>query len=250
MDGYVDIHAHVLPGVDDGPDDLEQSLELLRAAADAGIGTIAATPHLRADFPGVDVNALADACHSLQIQAEREGIPLRVVSGAELSVAWALTANDRALALASYGQHGRDLLIETPIAPPAGLASALGELRAKRYRITLAHPERSGVLQRNPEPLRELVDDGVLVQVDAASLLDGGEPRVRRFARALLSEGLVHALASDGHRGEGARSVTRLAEAIAVATELVGPGRAQWLATAGPEAIVAGNELPEPPAII
>ena len=143
MSGYVDIHAHVLPGIDDGPRDLEGTLALARAAAAAGTATIAATPHLRPDFPDVDVHELAERCDDVRAAIARDGIPVTVVSGAEASLVWALEAGEEELRLASYGQLGRDLLIETPSGSTSGLDALLYQLRAKGFRVTLAHPERS-----------------------------------------------------------------------------------------------------------
>lgn len=145
--GYVDIHTHVLPGIDDGPASLEECLAMARAAADCGTATIAASPHLRADFPDVHVHELADRCQALREAIERDGI-LRLVSGAEVSVGWAAEATNERLALASYGQRGTDLLIETPTIKLVGIDRFLYTLQAKGYRVTLAHPERSLEFQR------------------------------------------------------------------------------------------------------
>ena len=146
--GYVDIHTHVLPGIDDGPASLEECLAMARAAADCGTATIAASPHLRADFPDLHVHELADRCQALREAIERDGIPIRLVSGAEVSVGWAAEATNERLALASYGQRGTDLLIETPTIKLVGIDRFLYTLQAKGYRVTLAHPERSLEFQR------------------------------------------------------------------------------------------------------
>lgn len=123
-------------------------------------------------------------------------------------------------------------------------------LRARGYRVTLAHPERNGDFQRDDSPLRALVDQGVFVQVNADSLLGAASgSRTRRLGRHLCTEGLVHALASGGHRPGHWRPVTQLAEGAAAATDLFGPERTHWMAQAAPAAIIEGGELPEAPAI-
>jgi protein-tyrosine phosphatase len=250
VDGYVDIHAHVLPGIDDGPADLDESLAMAQAAADSGIATIVSTPHLRSDFPDVHVDELAERCAALRESFERDGISLALVSGAEVSLTWAIEASDEQLKLASYGQRGTDLLIEAPFVKVVIFARAIHGLQTKGYRVTLGHPERSPQFQHDPAPLRELVAQDVLLQLNADSVLGPGGRDARRLARELLSDGLAHAIASDGHRGSSWRPVTRLAEAIQAATELVGPERAQWLAQGVPAAIVAGAELPDAPMIV
>ena len=109
----IDLHAHVLPGIDDGPADVEGSLALLHAAALAGTRVIAATPHLRRDFPRVRPEDIAASCATMQ-----ERIPadwdLQIVSGGEVDLGWAMRATDEQLRMASYGGRGTDLLVETP----------------------------------------------------------------------------------------------------------------------------------------
>jgi protein-tyrosine phosphatase len=246
--GYVDLHAHVLPGIDDGPADTHGSLAMLHAAAAAGIGTIAVTPHLRSDFPDVRVTEIAGRTQQLRQAGEMAGIDIRIVSGAEVSLLWALEASDEQLALATYAQRGIDLLIETPTLSVIGLESLLYRLRAKGLRVTLAHPERSVDFQRHPDRLVELVRQGVLLQVNAETLLKGGRRSdAQRLGRHLCLEGLAHALASDGHRASAWRPVTCLADAVGVAATLVGPDRTHWMTQTAPAAIIAGADLPDPP---
>jgi protein-tyrosine phosphatase len=251
MSGYVDIHAHVLPGIDDGPAELEGALEMLRAAAVSGTSTIVATPHIRGDFPDVQVSELAGRCQELRERIAGERLGIELVSGAEVSLVWAVDASDEELKLVTYGQRGTDVLIETPLTTTAGLDTLLYELRVRGLRVTLAHPERSREFQRDPSPLSDLAARGILLQVNADSLL--GNPRrsaTAKLGAALCRDGLAHALASDGHRAQAWRPVSRLPEAVRAASELVGPERAQWLASDAPAAIVAGRELPEPPPVV
>jgi protein-tyrosine phosphatase len=186
----------------------------------------AATPHLRSDFPDVHASELADRCQGVRGAVEREQIPIALVSGTEVSVVWAADATDEQLTLASYGQRGTDLLIERPTTRLVGLDRFIDQLRTKGYRVTLGHPERSLDFQRNHTSLRELVSQGVLLQVNADSLVGVGGGRIRRLARHLVSEGLGHAIPSDGQRGTAWRPVTRLADAVEAAREVVGPERA------------------------
>lgn len=250
ISGYIDIHAHLLPGIDDGPADLEQSLAMARAAVESGISTIAATPHLNPAFPDVRVDEIATRCAQLREALEREQISLELVPAAEVSLTWALEASDEQLSLASYGQRGNDLLIETPFSPVVALDRFLYQLQGKGYRITLAHPERNAQFQEDPASLGSLAEQGVLLQLNADSLLGpGGGRSTKRAARELLVDGLAQVIASDGHRGDSWRPVTRLAAAARAAAELVGDERARWMVEAAPAAIVAGAELPTPPPI-
>jgi protein-tyrosine phosphatase len=242
----VDIHTHLLPGIDDGPETVAESLEMARTAAQAGIGTVVATPHLRADFPDVHVEELAERCREVQEALDREGVALAVVSGAEVSLDWALEASEEELRLASYGQLGTDLLVETPDNVSL-LERMLGPLTDRGYRVTLAHPERATAYQRDPQRLESLVDQGALVQVNAASVLGRWRNARGRLVVRLCRDGLAHALASDGHRAQGWRPITDLPEAVEKLSEAVGSERARWLACEGPRAICQGAPLRVPP---
>jgi len=247
MHALVDIHAHVLPGIDDGPPDLAQSLRLLHVAERSGIDTLAATPHLRRDFPTVRVEELARRVADLRSAAKRAGLGVRVVGGAEVSLSWALEASEEQLRLASFDQGGRDLLIETPTSGLYGIEHALFTVGGRGFRITLAHPERAAAFDQAEVRLAQLAEQGVLLQVNADSLLGSAGPGVRRLARRLCRQGIAHALASDAHRGAGWRPVDRLALGAEALARLVGEQRALWMTQAVPAAILAGEPLPPPP---
>ena len=243
MDGLVDIHAHLLSGIDDGPEDLEGALDMARAAVAAGISTIAVTPHLRSDFPDVHVEEIAERCSQLAETLRAEEVPLELEPGAEVSLVWALEAGEEALKMATFGQRGRDLLVETP-GQVTMLGPLLYQLRSRGLRITLAHPERSFDFQRDPSRLEQLVQDGLLLQVNAMSLLAPRRSGVRQLSERMCRDGLAHAIASDGHRGHDWRPVTALAEGLEALTALVGHERAAWMTRAAPAAILRGEPLP------
>jgi protein-tyrosine phosphatase len=173
-----------------------------------------------------------------------------LVAAAEVALPWALGASDQQLVLASYGQRGTDLLIETPFVQLVGLDRLLYSLQAKGFRITLAHPERSSSFQHDPAPLHALVEAGVLLQLNAESLLGKAARGAKRLARQLLTQELAHVIASDGHRASSWRPVTVLQDGVSAAAELVGADRAGWLSEGVPAAIVAGTELPPAPPIV
>lgn len=221
---------------------------MAQAATRSGIGTIAATPHLRSDFPDVHVEELGERCQRLRDELISLEVPLRVVAGAEVSLLWAVEADDDSLRLASYDQQGTDILLETP-RDLALLEQLLGEVRRRVHRVTLAHPERNAELQRDPGRIQALYDQGVLLQINATALLGRRGSPARRLAEHLCRSGLAHAIASDGHRGMSWRPVTVLAEAMTAATKLVGVERARWMVSDAPRAIIEGEPLPVPPPV-
>jgi protein-tyrosine phosphatase len=234
----IDLHAHVLPGLDDGPADEAGAVALAAEAARAGVRTLAATPHLRADFPGVDPLELPGRVAALR---ERLDVPLELVSGGEVDVLWAQQATDEALRAVSFGARGSDLLVETPYGElPAIFEDLLFQIRLRGFRVLLAHPERNPSFQAAPGRLAALAEQGTLIQVTAASLAAGG--RAGRLAQRLIADGHAHVIASDTHRAGGRRASLREGVAAAHAT-----ARAEWMVTAAPAAILAGEPLPPAP---
>lgn len=242
----IDLHSHVLPGVDDGPAQVEDSVELLRAAAAQGTTVLAATPHLRSDYPQVSPRDFAAACAALNERVSRD-CDIRVVPGAELDVVWALNASDEELKLASFGQRGTDLLLETPYGHvPDTFEDSLFQISVRGYRLLLAHPERSADFQRNPERLRQLVRSGVLIQVTLPSVLNKRRgSNSRKLAHSLIRDGLAHNLASDSHSAGPWRAPELQAGVDALAD--VAPAHAEWMVTDAPAAILEGASLPHPP---
>jgi protein-tyrosine phosphatase len=243
----IDLHSHVLPGIDDGAGTEAESIELLRVAAAAGTRTIAATPHARADFPDVRLEELAARCKNLR-EALPGSLQVDIVPAAEVDAAWAHAATDEELRLASYGQRGTDLLLETPYGPlvPA-FEKLVFRLMVEGFRVLLAHPERNVSFQREPGRLAELVRRGALVQLTVPSLAGrGGRSRSRRLALELVKSGLCHNLASDAHSPGPWRSPDLQSGVEVVAN--VAPARAEWMVTDAAAAILAGEALPAPPA--
>lgn len=241
----IDLHTHVLPGIDDGPPEVGESLELLRIAEGDGSEIVAATPHVRADFPAVRLSEIASRCLALN-RALPEDRDVKVVAGAEVDLSWAQGASAEELALASYRQRGTDVLLETPYGSlPSGFEELLFRISARGFRVLLAHPERNPTFQEDRRRLAALVDRGVLLQVTAGSLASGDKrSRVRRLAHALVEEGLAHVIASDAHSPKLARAP--LSAGVAAAARLA-PRRARWMVTEVPAAILAGDPIPPAP---
>ena len=222
---------------------LDGSLELLRRAAANRTRIIAATPHLRADFPRVVVEQIGAACRALQKRVP-PAWNLQIVPGGEVDLLWAQEATDDQLRHASYNGRGTDLLVETPYGPLTdSFERALFALADRGYRLLLAHPELNSSLQRAPERLEALVEGGVLLQITGASLLrTPGNSASAKLARRLVEHEIAHVIASDTHTG-GAWRPSEMLAAHRAARQLA-PHRASWMVTAAPAAILAGEPLP------
>jgi len=238
----IDLHSHLLPGIDDGVRTTAESLDLLRAAHEDGIARIAATPHVREDYPTSPAEMelrLAEVCGA----AREAAIPVEVLPGGELDLEFAARLDDADLRRFGLGGTSSLLLLEFPyLGWPLQLADLVFDLQLRGFRIVLAHPERNVDVQHEPERLRPLVDGGVVVQLTAASLDGrlGGAPRTT--AKRLLDSRLAHLLASDAHAPD-VRSV-----GLSGAREAAGDHAvARWLTEDVPAALLAGDALPERP---
>lgn len=242
----IDLHTHVLPGIDDGPASVEASLELARAAAAAGTTTMVATPHIAWDLPNTS-RTVADGVAALQPRLDEAGIPIRLRTGGEVVITRALDLDDAELAALRLG-GGEWLLAESPLSPAAsGFENLLHQLAGRGHRVVLAHPERAPALQRDPEILQRLVDAGMLSSITAGSLRGAFGSTVKRFAFDLLERDLVHNVASDAH--DARRRRPGIADAFAAAEEeLPGIGeRERWMTVDVPRAVLDGGPIPPAP---
>jgi protein-tyrosine phosphatase len=243
----IDLHCHLLPGIDDGPATVDGSVELAAALVADGVRTAAATPHVRADHPDVVPAELRERREALRRAIAAAGIDLEVVSGGELDLGRGLEASDEELRLVSLGKGGRYLLVETPYSPlPSLFEQQLFELEVRGFGLLLAHPERNPSFQADPERLAEVAARGALLQITAASLVPGRRrSATTRLARALVERGLAHVLASDAHGAAVKRAP--ISAGLQVARELAG-ARADSMVTDAPAAILAGERPALPPA--
>jgi protein-tyrosine phosphatase len=238
----IDLHSHILPGVDDGARTLGEARELARRAASEGITAIAATPHVRDDYP-TTCEQMESGVTALREDFAAEGIPLEVLPGGEieLSLLWQLVPDE--LERFSLAGTRRYVLVEFPYwGWPRGLDLAISLLLGRGLRPVLAHPERNPDVQDRPERLLAAVEAGALVQVTAASL-DGRLGAAARVAgERLLELKLVHLLASDAHGPH-----VREAGLSAAAEALHDPELARYLTVEAPATIASGGEVPAPP---
>jgi protein-tyrosine phosphatase len=239
----IDLHCHVLPGIDDGPENIEESVVLAREAARAGTRVLVATPHVSSRYRN-DPERIARLVGELNERLISEAIELLVRPGAEIALAHARSSDLAELGRLTLG-GGPWLLVEPPFSPAAtGIETMLRDLLRSGARIVLAHPERSPAFQRDPRLLRSLVADGILNSITAGSLTGRFGDGVRRFALRLLREGLVHNVASDAH--------DRYSRPPGIAAELdqAGAGAlADWLTRQVPQAILDGTEIPSRPDV-
>lgn len=238
----IDLHCHILPGIDDGAADLEDSVAMAVQGAGDGIELICATPHIRHDHD-VRIGELERRVDDLNAELECRRVPTRVATGGEVAETIVGHLDDEELPLVTLGGGGRWILLEPAPGPLSdSLPAAVEHLRERGFRCVIAHPERH-LTADFEHRLAVLVERGALVQATAAYLTWS------RTADAMLDlarRGLIHVLSSDSHSASAGRPV-RLSDGIAALERIdaLAP-HVEWISHAAPAAIARGEDV-EPP---
>lgn len=242
-----DLHSHILPGVDDGPENLEDAVEMARVAAGLGTTAMVATPHRKDVTERHSVHDVRERLGAFNMELEERGIVLEILMGMENHLDMELPdAFSQGLALPIAGS--RYALVEMPFfGRPNYLEEVLFQLQLSGVTPLLAHPERIEAVQRDPDLLAKFVERGMLSQITAGSIVGHFGGSVKRLTHSLLRRGLVHVIASDTHYAHGPRSPL-LSEGVDAAAALVGEERAQAMVVDTPKAILGDQPIEfEPP---
>jgi protein-tyrosine phosphatase len=244
----IDLHCHVLPGVDDGPETLEASLDLARAAVAEGTRVLVATPHVNYRYPTVAATML-EAVERTNAALRDAGLPIEVAPGAEIAHDALPDLDDTELRALTLG-GGPNLLLEAPLGAVGGdFEDAVAELQGRGFGVVLAHPERSPSFHRDTERLTGLVGRGALCSVTSSAFTGRFGKPVRQLAERLLAGGLVHDVASDAHDAERRPPLLR-SPLVASERHLPGlSGHIAWLTEAAPATILSGEPLPARPPL-
>jgi protein-tyrosine phosphatase len=243
----IDLHAHILPGLDDGPARMEEAVAMCRIAADDGTMAIVATPHMFGEIHNVSRSEILEGVRELQTALEREGIGLVVKPGADVHAVPNLNKLLRDGEVMTIGDGGKYLLIELPHdVLPQGLAGLLFSIQVLGLIPIISHPERNLAAQANPFSLTEYVESGNLIQLTAGSLLGEFGEDARQCAETLLVSRLAHLIASDAHSAERRRP--GLSHALARVRQLLSEDEAEEIFVHRPLKVLAGCyfAVPEP----
>jgi protein-tyrosine phosphatase len=242
----IDLHTHVLPGLDDGPATMEAALDLLEQIAAEGVATVVATPHVSESYPNT-ASTIREAVAAVRGELAERGIGIDLRPGAEVTIEAATTMPDEALRELCLGGGGW-LLVESPLSPSAGdFDWSLEALRERGFQLVLAHPERCPAFQRQPQRILRHVAAGDLCSITAGAMAGRFGRTVARFTERLLREGLVHDVASDAHDLRG--RPPGLLGGFAALEEVI-PGiaaNADWHTQEVPAAILEGRRPPAGP---
>jgi protein-tyrosine phosphatase len=245
VDAVIDMHCHVLPGIDDGPATLEEALALAGEAWATGAHALVATPHVSWRYPNdaATIAQLAGELRDRLAQGHGGGRGVEIVEGAEIAATRALDLPGEELDRLCLGES-RCLLVEPPpTAVASGIDLVVAKLQGRGYRVLLAHPERCAAFHRDPGLLASLVSGGCMTSVTAGSLAGRFGAAVRRYALDLEAAGMMHSVASDFHdRASRPPGIAAALEAAGLA------GIAEWLTCEVPHAILEDREVPQRPS--
>jgi protein-tyrosine phosphatase len=241
MRAVIDLHCHILPGLDDGAVDLDDSVAMARQAAADRIAAICATPHIRHDHD-VLTEEIGARVAELNAELDRRRVPVSVHAGGEVAETIVERLDEDELRQVALGDGSWILLEPAPGPLSESLEARVEYLAARGHRCLIAHPERH-FADDLAERLARVVAAGALVQATAAHLL---QEETVPLMLELAGRGLIHVLGSDAHSSRFGRpaeispALRALREVEPIASHL------DWVARTGPRAIVAGGEV-EPP---
>lgn len=241
----IDIHTHILPGLDDGAGNTVESLAMARIALEDGIHTIVATPHV---LPGVfdnDKNKILSATAELNQVLKENNIAVNILSGAEYRLEPDLSKRLSQGELLTINNNHRYLLVELPSAfIPEYTAQTLYEIQLQGVTPIIAHPERNAGFIARPAALQELISRGVLAQITSTSITGSFGKNIKLTAWAFIKQGLAHLISSDAHSSTGRAPL--LSEAHKEIQKLLGSKPARQLIQQNPGLVIEGKQVEKP----
>ena len=265
----IDLHSHILHGMDDGAETIEGSLQMCRASQRDGIQTIVATPHI---LPGIydnnrstiltKVQELNEAIKKFGVRSSGFGVKnldpmtqlpndsitgLEILPGADIHFSFDLLQRYENGEIVAVNDLGRYLMVEFEFQGiPYKAEEALFQLLTKGIVPIISHPERNFEIGHNPKRYYEMIRMGCLGQVTAMSLTGEFGPEIRQIAEKLVKKRLIHIIASDAH--SAGRRPPILSSGVKAAEKIVGKKEAQKMVTEYPQAILEGRkpDIPEP----
>jgi protein-tyrosine phosphatase len=194
----VDVHSHFIPGIDDGSDSIETSLELIQGMIDFGYKKVITTPHVMSDYYRNTPEIIQSGCDRLREALEEREMEIEIECAAEYYLDADLKRLVKSKQLLTFGSDY--VLFELPFMnEPLMLAELIFEMQLAGYKPVLAHPERYTFWHMNFEKYQEMLDKGVLLQLNINSLTGHYSPQVKKIAIKLIQNGMIQLVGSDCH---------------------------------------------------
>jgi protein-tyrosine phosphatase len=238
----IDIHTHILPGIDEGSETMEDSIQMIKQAIDAGIKIICATPHVL-NGPSLAFEEKINQAYQLLLsQVRKRKLMVKLILGSEIYLRQDISSLNR-FNFFSFNQSGKYILLELPVGLiPPGVDRLIYDLRLDDITPIIAHPERSIGEKNQIKEFEKFVHLGAMIQINAGSLLGHFGSTSRKMVNLLLRQNLAHFLASDAH-DPYSRSVATLAEGFKRISRLVGNTKAEELVWDNPSKMLQGEKL-------
>ena len=238
---FTDIHCHIVPGIDDGSDNLAESIAMARMAEADGTKSLIATPHQLGTNSHVTAEAIRQGVVDLQAALNAEGIGVSVLPGADVRIEPELpklVKQGRVLTLADRGKH---VLLELPHETYFPLDALLAALARQGLVGILSHPERNRGIIKNPDVMWDVVEAGGLLQITAGSLTGAFGRSPQKIAELCVEERLIHFIASDAHDTKNRPFGMR--EAYDTINEMADESLAQLVCCENPARVFAGDDV-------
>jgi protein-tyrosine phosphatase len=238
---FVDIHCHLIPGIDDGAKSWDETLKMAEIAVADGIETIIVTPHQLGTYAHNTGDTIRQRAAEVQRQLEQHAIDLRVLPGADVRIDEGMLSGLKRGDVLTLGDHRRHVLLELPHEMYFSLEPVLDDLEQAGMVGILSHPERNQGLLKQPETIHSLVEYGCLMQVTAGSLMGTFGPNCQAMAEWMLQESVVDFLATDAHGPRSRRPL--MGRAYERAGELAGGEAALRICCDNPAAVATGRDI-------
>lgn len=237
----VDMHSHILPGIDDGSRDSEETYKLLMEAHNAGFTKVISTSHYYLGHYEENENKRKTYIDAINNNLQEINCNLQINIGSEIFI-----TNDMVNLLkenkASSINGTRYVLFETPFgAEPQNLKNVIFSLMSNNYIPIIAHPERYSYVQKNPNMLLELIDLGVLFQSNFGSVIGQYGKEAKKTVKLLLKNNFIHFLGTDAHRKNTIYTV--IPEAIKSLKEIISEEELEELTTTNPNLVLENKEI-------
>ncbi|MGP4074860.1 tyrosine-protein phosphatase [Halobacillus sp. K22] len=196
----IDIHSHILPGVDDGAQTMEESMDMAKAAVEDGIDTIIATPHHMNGTYNNYKNDILIQVSELNRQLSERGMELKVLPGQETRIHGEMLEGIQSEEVLSLNVDTKFVFVEfPPDSVPRYTSKLLFDLQVEGYHPIIVHPERNKHIMEHPDTLYTLVKNGAFVQLTAGSVCGHFGKKIKKFSHQLIGANLAHLIASDAH---------------------------------------------------
>lgn len=239
----IDLHCHILPGLDDGAETPKEALEMAEIAYNDGVKTIVATPHVYDENYQSATEVIVPAVKKLQSLIAAKKMSLKLIAGAEIRIAPELPQYIKSGRIPTIGMGGKYIVIELPFNDiPSYLARIIFELRIVGVTPILAHPERNELIIRNPNLLLPWLEKGVLTQINTGSLLGTFGEKIAKVTEVLITHDMAHLVGTDAHTARGSRKpiISIFKETLA---HFTGPDRIRELTELNPESVISGRPV-------